>query len=161
MDWSDLCAQLVSYAELGLLLTVCSEIHARVQPVRQLHREGERVHAWHWHLPHEGLQGVLDRRDVLVAIVRLPIVRIARSPPLASSPHTSSAPPPVPLPKLGLLVSIQPNRQVLRCETGLIEVKVHPTSYNLASLEGDLIALQLSSNPVSYTHLTLPTICSV
>ena len=55
----------------------------------------------------------------------------------------------MPLPKLGLLVSIQPDRQVLRWETGLIEVKVHPTGYNLASLEGDLIALQLDSNHAS------------
>ena len=87
--------------QFSLLSVVYGEIHARHEPVRELHRKRVRHHAWsRWPIDIL-LYGKDEVDNAFMAIVRLP-VELGRAALLFC----------VPLPELRLLLSVQPNGEI-------------------------------------------------
>ena len=104
IDGRHLCSKQIVDVQLSRLF-VRGEIHARHEPVRDLHRKRVRHHAWsRWSIDIL-LYGKDEVNDTFMAIVRLPVVLGPRILAMADSLA-------VPLPELRLLGPVQSNRQI-------------------------------------------------
>ena len=118
IDGRHLCSKQIVDVQLSRLF-VRGEIHARHDPIGDLHRERVRHHAWsRWSIDIL-LYGKDEVNDTFMAIVRLPVVlgsvcrvlagpRSARTNPVFTDPN----PPAVSLPELRFLGPMQSNRQI-------------------------------------------------
>ena len=144
MNWSDLCAQLVRYAKLTFFMVIGGQIHAGIELLRQLYLERVWKRAW----PRWAIRVVLQALHKLNYFPLSPVIRIV-VPAKTFMIHPLITCLLVFFYEEGSFVPIEPNGQIDCFETGLSQMHIHLTLYDLACLINRLAAHELDRDRAS------------